>query len=243
MISDDSLSLLIMNFTSVNLVNMKQQIIYGNISYGGTDYQVEVIFKKTRIMKIRLKNNIFYVTCPIFLKKNKFEELKEVLNFINKCAPKLLQKVSKNLPSGENFIYLFGDKIDINYPGLIKFSNNYEISFNNKEELERKLIRFFKSIMEERTLYFEKLMKITTPYKVSVRKMETRYGSNSKLTHKICYNLFLIHFSIEIIDSVIVHELAHEFFHYHDNKFYSLVKKYYPNYDLCHQKLRKRIYK
>ena len=52
---------------------------------------------------------------------------------------------------------------------------------------------------------------IKKPYRVSVKKMTSRYGSNSSQTHTVSYSLVLLHYSVEIIDSVIVHELAHDF--------------------------------
>ena len=80
-------------------------------------------------------------------------------------------------------------------------------------------------------------------YRISVRNMTTRYGSNSLRSKHITFALVLVHYSTEIIDSVIVHELAHIKEFNHSQKFYDVVYKYYPNYDECHAKLRKGIYK
>jgi predicted metal-dependent hydrolase len=48
-----------------------------------------------------------------------------------------------------------------------------------------------------------------------------------------------MHYRQEIIDSVVVPELAHEVVYNHSDDFYRLVKQYYPQYDECHAKLKK----
>ena len=74
-------------------------------------------------------------------------------------------------------------------------------------------------------------------YQVKVRQMKSRYGSNNKSSKAITYSLVLLHYSPEIIDSVIIHELAHCFVYNHGDNFYKVVYKYCPNYDMLRKKL------
>ena len=67
--------------------------------------------------------------------------------------------------------------------------------------------------------------------------MKSRYGSNNKRSKTITYSLTLMHYSLEIIDSVVVHELTHCFVYDHSDNFYRLLYKYCPDYD----KLRKKL--
>ena len=69
--------------------------------------------------------------------------------------------------------------------------------------------------------------------------MKSRYGSNNKSTKTITYSLVLLHYSPEIIDSVIIHEIAHCFAYNHGDNFYKVVYKYCPNYDILRKKLIK----
>ena len=94
-----------------------------------------------------------------------------------------------------------------------------------------------------RTELYEQAMNISPYYDVKLRKKNTNYGVNSRRTHTITYNIFLVHFSLEIIDSVIVHELAHHYYFDHSSKFYNVVYNYYPNYKEVHHKLTKEIFK
>ena len=85
-------------------------------------------------------------------------------------------------------------------------------------------------------------MGITHTYKIRVRKMKSRYGSNSRKTMSLAFNLSLVHYSPEIIDSVIIHELVHDKVFNHSEKFYNEVYKYCPNYKALKRKLNKGIY-
>ena len=74
-------------------------------------------------------------------------------------------------------------------------------------------------------------------FQVKVRQMKSRYGSNNRSNKTITYSLVLLHYSIEIIDSVIVHELSHHFVYDHSPNFYKVLYKYCPNYDILRKKL------
>ena len=62
-------------------------------------------------------------------------------------------------------------------------------------------------------------------------------------SNRITFSLELIHFSPEIIDSVIIHELAHDFYRDHSIRFYNVVYQYCPNYDSLRNKMVKGEFK
>ena len=96
--------------------------------------------------------------------------------------------------------------------------------------------------MTKRTRYYEKVMDIEKPYKVRVKNMSSRYGSNSSQTHAVSYAMILMHYTVDVIDSVVVHELAHDKVKNHSKKFYDVVYKYCPNYKVLDRRLRKGIF-
>ena len=89
----------------------------------------------------------------------------------------------------------------------------------------------------------EEIMGISEPYMVKVKPTERQFGSNSKRTHTLSFQLNLIHYSKEIIESVVVHELAHDFERNHSKNFYNIVYRYCPNYRELQKKLKKGIHK
>ena len=98
--------------------------------------------------------------------------------------------------------------------------------------------KLYLPLVEQRVRYYEHLMRLE-PHKVRVRKMSSRYGSNSKHTYTVTFALKLYSYSIDILDAIVIHELSHSVVFNHSKAFYDVVYKYCPNYDNLHRKLRK----
>lgn len=80
-----------------------------------------------------------------------------------------------------------------------------------------------------------------SPITVTVRPMLSRYGSCQPSSRHICLSSFLTRLPEEIILSVIDHELCHLNYHGHDRKFYQGLYRICPDYDRCHNVLRKEL--
>lgn len=199
------------------------------------EYEVEVTYKRIKNVHYRFKDNKFVVSC------NKWTTKHFIMKGLDKYAEKLIKVSVKEEPIKEDYIYLFGNKYDLSYPGRISISNYPDIIYKSLPELKKKLKPIFTKIITERVRYYELLMGAPT-YKVTVREMKSRYGSNSKYTKHMNFAFILIHYSMPIIDSVVVHELAHIFVYNHSKKFYDVVYKYCPDYDKYRKMLIKGIY-
>ena len=203
-------------------------------SYNGVDYPVIIIRKRMKNIRYTFKDGAFHVSAPRF-----FVTKKDIINGLDKFAGKLIAGDKRGKASGDNYLYLLGEKQELFESGEITICEGRVLIYIDKNDLEKKLKKWFLSLLEERTRYYESLMKIEKPYKVRLRKMSSRYGSNSIQTHSISYSTILMHYSLEIIDSVVVHELAHHFVRNHSKSFYNVVYQYCPNYNNLHRKLRK----
>jgi predicted metal-dependent hydrolase len=64
----------------------------------------------------------------------------------------------------------------------------------------------------------------------AVRKMKTRWGSCSPKSQAICLNLELAKKTIECLEYVIVHELAHLLVPTHDRRFVALLDQFMPKW-------------
>ena len=212
------------------MYGMEKQFIY---EHEGKEYIVYVTYK-TRMRSIRYyyRSGHFLISCPLFVRK------KTLVEGLDKFFDRLVKEDPRNTAEGEDFIFIFGNKFSISERGSIPFSNGESLVYKSRDDLKRKLHKWFLQYLTVRTEYYEGLMGIK-PYKVRLRKMSSRYGSNSSMTHSITYSTILIHYSKEIIDSVIVHELAHQFQRNHSQKFYDKVLEYCPNYKTLHKKLGK----
>ncbi|NLB49464.1 MAG: M48 family metallopeptidase, partial [Erysipelotrichia bacterium] len=119
-----------------------------------------------------------------------------------KFAPRLLKATTKPSPYFDNNVYLFGHVYSLE-KGQITFPNNITIDFENRIDFEKKLKKFFLKFVTELVRINEAKMNIP-PNNVRVRKMKTRYGSNSKKTKTICLNLELVHYELEIINAIVI---------------------------------------
>ncbi len=87
-----------------------------------------------------------------------------------------------------------------------------------------------KETLPEKVEYFSRLtgLKCTG---IKITSAKTRLGScNGK--NSICFSYLLMRYPDEVIDYVVLHELAHTKHHNHGKQFWSLVKKYMPDYSL-----------
>ena len=119
----------------------------------------------------------------------------------------------------------------------------------DKDELKYNVIRLYKicakNHLAHRVEYFSKIMG-DIPNSVKVTDAQKRWGSCSKLTPpKACCPVYNLNFSWrlcmaqdDVIDGVVVHELAHIKEMNHSPAFYAVVRSVLPDYDLRREKLR-----
>ena len=200
------------------------------------EYEVVITHKRIKNIHYKYRDGKFYVSCSSFTSKG------TIIRGLDKFAVRLIKSGEKEKPIGEDYIYLFGEKYPFSNSGMIRVEGYNEIKYENVEDLMKKLKKVFFDIVTKRVRYYEKIMKVPS-YRVSIRSMTSRYGSNSKRSKHLTFNLSLVHYSTPILDSVIVHELAHIIVYNHSKAFYDVVYKYSPDYDTLHTKLRKGEFK
>jgi predicted metal-dependent hydrolase len=91
----------------------------------------------------------------------------------------------------------------------------------------------------EQLPYYSNLMKLKYGT-VSFRQQKSRWGSCAP-NGNLSFNWRLIHFKPEIIDYVLIHELAHIRHHDHSANFWSLVSQFDPTYKTKRQFLKKQV--
>ncbi len=195
-------------------------------------YQVNVTYRRTSRIHYVFKEGTFRISCPYLTSKT------TIIKGLDKFAKRLVDTYNSSIGYGKDYIYLFGTKVDTTNREYIAFSSGDKVPFNNAEDFLVKVRPTYLNIINERVRHYEGVMN-TKKHLVKVRKMTTRLGTNSKRTNTLTFSMYLIHFPMEVIDSVIIHELAHDYYFDHSNKFYEVVYKYCPEY----KKLRKKIIK
>ena len=200
------------------------------IKYKGKEIKVVITYKKVKNINFRIRDNILLVSAP---RSCSLDYLKSVCLNIN---TRFLDKLISDKDIGENYIYILGEKRKLTY--ILDNPNLGDITYKNQADLERKIRSLAIEIITKRVRYYEVLMNIKPSYKVNIRKMSSRYGTNSRRTHTLTFSLTLIHYPISVIDAVVVHELAHFREFNHSKAFYDEILKYYPAYHSEMKKLK-----
>lgn len=108
--------------------------------------------------------------------------------------------------------------------------------YNIDESEKSRYISLAKEYLPKRTEYWSVITGLK-PTSVKITSAEKRYGScNGK--NGICYSYRVMAYPEEIIDYVIVHELAHIKHKNHGKQFYNLIEKYLPDYKSCEKILK-----
>lgn len=96
------------------------------------------------------------------------------------------------------------------------------------EEVRREGIERAKRIFPERTAYFAKRMGVDYG-RITIREQKTRWGSCSSKGN-LNFNWKLILLAPELLDYVVVHELAHRREMNHSKNFWKIVEAELPDY-------------
>ena len=90
-----------------------------------------------------------------------------------------------------------------------------------------------KQILPARVAYYAKKIGVTYG-RITIRRQQTKWGSCSSKGN-LNFNCLIMLAPIEVIDSIIVHELCHRKEMNHSDRFYAEVYKAYPTYDKWHE--------
>lgn len=91
-------------------------------------------------------------------------------------------------------------------------------------------------VISDRACFWAGVMKITYA-RISIREQSTRWGSCS-IRGNLNFNWKLVMMPPEILDYVVVHELAHREEMNHSPDFWKIVQKYIPDYQLKRRRLK-----
>jgi predicted metal-dependent hydrolase len=206
------------------------------IHVDGKSFPVTVTRKRMKRVIMRFRNDTFWISAP---KKISLAWLHAQLQ---KHGPKLYQKVKAHHPPYDHEgMYCLGTwypwtTLHTIIPGIIAQDGGWL-------HHRKILISWWIKQITPRIRLYERQLHIQKPYRIRVREMRTRLGSNAKKTHALTFALKLIHFDWPIIDAVIVHELIHDQHFHHQPSFYQALLKAYPRYHEEHAKILKGQYR
>ena len=209
-------------------------------------------YKNSKSIKMYFKANVLNITKPTRLSNKrmmgilKLEE-DELYNKYKKIMSSEVKSV-KQWETGEKFFYKgkefkivrkYIDKLEIN---VIFDEEHKQLIIAVPQNIEQNIIKrsvdkSIKKILKNNT---ENLISQRLPYwskitgfnynEVKIRDAITRYGSCMPSKKNLYFSSRLIMLPEFVVDAIIVHELCHMKYKYHNDDFYNLVEKYISNY-------------
>ncbi|AJM72198.1 YgjP family zinc-dependent metalloprotease [Mycoplasma yeatsii] len=226
------------------MIKEKHQLSYqkNNITY-------YVVYKNQKNMILKLTNNQITVSAPFNTPIYLIEQ------FIYKHISKLI-KVQNNYEylrvydfySSKPWIKIFENQVEVEllneniHSKIIDNKIVMKNYFDNQIQLDKiynLLAKEYKNWFINRTIMWAEKMNIAFN-NVSVKTLKSKWGyCNTKLKN-IVYNTKLLHFTPNIIDYVIVHELTHIVHPNHSKDFWRFLSLYIPDYKELQQKLNSK---
>ena len=172
-------------------------------------------------------------------------------SWINKSRQKILAKRGKPLKFEEHEeIYFLGKSFPLKLrqksagKSTLQFDalNGFQIDYTHFEpERFQKLInQFYRNEAQHRipkiTEKYAAQMQLF-PQKISFRKAKRRWGSCSD-TNAISFNYLMMKLPPNVVQYIVVHELAHIQHKHHRKSFWQLVEKHMPDYRELEKELK-----
>lgn len=142
----------------------------------------------------------------------------------------------------EDEVLLFGEIHSIDVPQAMKLRQKLEkLKVSSAQKIYKCYDNFYKESAQEyiipRVEYFSQLMQFDYE-EIKFRKMKSRWGSCSS-KKVLTFNTQLMKTKKELIDYVVVHELAHLKHMNHSKNFHAFVEEFLPNSQYLRKELKK----
>jgi predicted metal-dependent hydrolase len=194
------------------------------------------------IVKKDIKNLYLRVdsSCKVRLSTPKRLSCKRAHDFIKKNEEWIKNRVKeckkRQKKQKESLFYLGNEykivliesenkKVELKDSSVCIYSKNGKHFWLLEEWKKQKAHEVFKKYIKK----YEKLFDLEVKA-VRIRPMRTKWGSCNYKKMYINLNLYLIHKSLNAIESVILHEFAHFFHPNHSKEFYSFIYNIMPEY-------------
>ena len=196
--------------------------------------EIIVTEKKIKSLILKYKDGKFHLSKPSFVSNAKAKLWLESLP--KQQYEKLMQK-SKQKQS-EDFIYIFGKKYhlqitDLNIKKVVIKEDVVHVY--DQQYLDTYLKQLLYAYVTKR---IQELHMVSFDVHVDIQKMKSKYGCCFYTKQRIKLASSLIHEPKVIIDSVIIHELAHFYYPNHQKEFYEKINQYDANYKMHHAFLK-----
>lgn len=207
----------------------------------------EIQNKKYKLIILKKNNKNTYIRVSkekeIIVTTSYLSSDKSILKLLDENQEKILKMLNKDVKSinKNNELFLLGKKYDIIIMPMINKVDieNNKIYAKDLQSLDSHLKKEVVKLFNDKYNMIYQLFEENIPkYDLKIRKMKTRWGVCNKQSRTITLNYNLIHYDVDCLEYVIVHELAHLVHFNHSREFWNLVFKYKKDYKKIKTKLK-----
>lgn len=208
---------------------MKQKEEKKEIQIQDNKISLEIIKKANKNIYLRFKEDTLVVTVPFFTSR---KDIEKVIYKNQEWILKTWNQKKKKEEKEKQFYYL-GNPYDLIFYKEANpiFMKENKIYVKDSNTFDKWLLEQTKRLFQERLSFQYQRFEEKIPYPVlKLRKMKTRWGVCNRKNTTVTLNTLLIHYPIEALDYVIIHELSHFVEFNHSKSFWKIVSKYDPEY-------------
>lgn len=207
------------------------------MSLGNYIINVKIIYKNNKNIYFRFDDDLnLVVTCP---KHTSDFEISKLISQNEDAIIKMYEKTEDKIKFDNEFWFL-GKKYDVVYDERHDLVDQIGDVFYARDEdalydfIEEEIDRVFNEELSICKQCFANLPEFT----LRTRYMKTRWGVCNRRNNTVTLNTELIKRDVDLIDYVIIHELAHFYEGNHSKKFWNIVEQACPNYKQRRARLR-----
>ena len=213
----------------------------------GKEISSIIEFKKTKYLKLRVRQNIIKITVPF---KTSLERINKFVydnqNYIIKHLLIEQKKIEKETFYNHQLIKIFDRDYELIFSNKTIVLNNYiYINTISKVNIKDQIVSVFK---DDLFIYFKELTlqcyrrlntKIPCP-NIVLRKMKNTLGNYCKSLNLIKYSTNMLFKPLETYEALVCHELSHIIEQNHSIRFYNVLYSICPNYKQLSKIMKER---
>lgn len=213
----------------------------------GKEISSIIEFKKTKYLKLRVRQNIIKITVPF---KTSLERINKFVydnqNYIIKHLLIEQKKIEKETFYNHQLIKIFDRDYELIFSNKTIVLNNYiYIDTISKVNIKDQIVSVFK---DDLLIYFKELTlqcyrrlntKIPCP-NIVLRKMKNTLGNYCKSLNLIKYSTNMLFKPLETYEALVCHELSHIIEQNHSIRFYNVLYSICPNYKQLSKIMKER---
>ena len=218
----------------------------------GIRFEVEITRKNIRNMYLRVNRGRLLVSAPAGMPEWRiYRFLEEKRDWIYRTYERSVEKQKKSLIyRGGDVFYVYGQPFS-----LIRKAGKKNVELGDgsivltyKEDSDSDIRFLYKSLDKELLKQAENILSrfrfILDDYgyhqnpELGCRVMSSRWGVCYTRKNRIVISSYLIHYSLDCLEYIILHELTHFIIPNHSRRFYDIIERYMPDYRTVVRKLK-----